>query len=105
MKKSPVILSIDTSDSKKVKLTLLLKGSQFSKITENNWISQSLLPAIEALLSENNIKITDLTEITVHTGPGSYTGLRVGISVANTLSYLLKIPINGKKDRLVIPDY
>ncbi|MFH1536127.1 MAG: hypothetical protein ABIC96_03620 [Patescibacteria group bacterium] len=35
--------------------------------------------------------------IEVETGPGSFTGLRVGVSVANALGFALNIPVNGKK--------
>ena len=36
-------------------------------------------------------------EIEVDRGPGSYTGIRVGVSVANALGFALNIPVNGKK--------
>ncbi len=38
-----------------------------------------------------------LKEIRVNTGPGSFTGLRVGASIANALGFLLKISVNSKK--------
>lgn len=105
MKKKSIILYINTSDNKKIEVAILADGKKISKTAENNWTSQMLLPLIEDLLKANKIELNDLTEIKVHTGPGSYTGLRVGVTVANTLSYLLKIPINGKKSQIVIPTY
>ena len=52
------------------------------------------------ILSEYSKKkartIKDITEIEVNLGPGSFTGLRVGGSVANALGWLLGIPVNGK---------
>ena len=56
--------------------------------------------------SSNKKTLEDLTEIEVETGPGSFTGLRVGISVANALGWALKIPVNDKKTgELVEPKY
>ncbi len=63
----------------------------------NQFGSQVLLPMIEKLLSKNRLEFKDLTAIEVETGPGSYTGLKVGVSVANALGYSLNIPVNGKE--------
>ena|SRR3990167_1318212 len=59
--------------------------------------SKELLPMIDNLLHQNNHKLSDLTAIAVFKGPGSYTGLRVGISVANSLAWSLNIPVIGVK--------
>ncbi len=58
--------------------------------------SQKLLPFIDELLKKSDKKIEDITEIEVNTGPGSFTGLRVGVSVANALGWVLDVPVNGK---------
>ncbi|CAN5318097.1 hypothetical protein BH10PAT1_BH10PAT1_3990 [soil metagenome] len=58
--------------------------------------SQKLLPFIEEVLKKNKLKTNDITEIKVNTGPGSFTGLRIGITIANTLGFVLGIPVNGK---------
>ncbi len=73
---------------------------------------------IEQILQQNKIKTTDLSAIAVSEGPGSYTGLRIGVSVAKGLCYGLKIPLiaiptlkamangainNVKKDALLCP--
>jgi len=50
---------------------------------------------IDKFLKENNVNLQDLKAITVFRGPGSFTGLRVGISIANTLAFVLEIPIFG----------
>lgn len=78
-------LTIDTSKIREATVTL---GS-FQKT------SHGLLPLIEEALRENNLTCADISEISVHTGPGSFTGLRVGLAVANTLGMLLTIPVNG----------
>ena len=49
----------------------------------------SLLPALDALLKEHNLTPKNIQEIYVSAGPGSFTGLRVGITVARTLGQML----------------
>lgn len=104
MRKS-VVLSIDTSKTQEISVGLIFDGKTKNKTAVNTWTSQKLLPLIAQILRENKLKLTDLTEIKLCTGPGSYTGLRVGAAVANTLSHILKIPVNGKRDQIVIPRY
>ncbi len=52
-----------------------------------------LVPMIDEILKENNIECQDLKEILVVNGPGSFTGIRLGVTVAKTLAYTLNIPI------------
>ncbi|MEX2013232.1 MAG: tRNA (adenosine(37)-N6)-threonylcarbamoyltransferase complex dimerization subunit type 1 TsaB, partial [Candidatus Levyibacteriota bacterium] len=59
--------------------------------------AQATLPLIEKILKEKNITLRDLNSIEVNTGPGSFTGIRVGISIANALAFILNIPVNGNK--------
>ena len=59
--------------------------------------SQKLLPFIDKTLKKNKFTMKDISEIEVNTGPGSFTGLRVGVAVANALGWALNIPVNGKK--------
>ena len=49
---------------------------------------------IDELFKENNLDIKDLTKIIVVNGPGSFTGIRIGLSIAKTMAYALKIDIN-----------
>ena len=98
------ILIIDTSDSEKTVVGLEIEGKKHiikgkSKILK----AQNVLPLIEKILKKYKLKPNDLTAIKVNTGPGSFTGLRVGVAVANTLAWALKIPVNGKSQ--VIPRY
>ena len=48
---------------------------------------------IEEILQENNLTVKDINAIAVSQGPGSYTGLRIGVSSAKGLSYSLDIPL------------
>lgn len=57
--------------------------------------SQFLLPELDRGLKSSGIVLTDLTHVVVGIGPGSYTGIRVGVIVAKTLAFSLKIPLIG----------
>lgn len=48
---------------------------------------------IDELLQENNLKIADFDAIAVSMGPGSYTGLRIGVSTAKGLAYAADLPL------------
>jgi tRNA threonylcarbamoyladenosine biosynthesis protein TsaB len=58
-------------------------------------LSKILVPAIDELLSKTGLKMKELDGIVVTTGPGSFTGGRIGISVAKGLSMGLNIPVVG----------
>lgn len=92
------ILFIDTSSSKEASVTLREDRGAFCVTSDATKLkSQVLLLLIDKVLEDNEISLRDLTGIEVNLGPGSFTGLRVGVSVGNTLAFALKIPINGNK--------
>ena len=103
-----MILHINTKDQKEISVALRdAQGKLIKSLSaQNKFGSQVLLPLIIKLLnrtynpglsSQNQSGIGKLKEIEVKTGPGSFTGLRVGVAVANALGFALNIPINGKK--------
>lgn len=93
-----MILWINTSDRKKIEVGLKEGGELVkTKSTENDFGSQVLLNLITEILRENNLQFKDLKSIEIEKGPGSYTGLKVGASVANALGFSLDIPVNNKK--------
>jgi|SRR3989338_9251129 len=93
-----MVLFIDTKDQKTVKVSLKDNGKLVGELeSENEYGSQVLLPLIQKLLDRKKMVSKDLDGIEVETGPGSFTGLRVGVSVANALGFSLGIPVNGKK--------
>ncbi len=57
--------------------------------------SELLMPHIDKLLKMAGIKKTELKAVAVSIGPGSFTGLRIGLATAKTLAYALQIPIVG----------
>lgn len=87
-------LYIDTSDNKKT--IVGLDSDRIEKPTGEDK-SQQVLLLIDQILKEHKKTLAEITEIQVETGPGSFTGLRVGVAVANALGWALKIPVNGKK--------
>lgn len=93
-----VILFIDTSNNKEVKVGLEINGEKFLiEQAIDHRKAQAVLPLVEKLLQEHSLSLQDITAIEVNPGPGSFTGVRVGVTIANTLGFLLKIPVNGKE--------
>ena len=56
-------------------------------------IANTIMPLIRESFNEINFDIKDIDKIFVTIGPGSFTGIRVGITVAKTISYCLNIPL------------
>ena len=57
--------------------------------------SVQLMPEMAEILSESKINKEEITDIVVAEGPGSYTGLRIGVTVAKTLAYALNTNLYG----------
>jgi tRNA threonylcarbamoyladenosine biosynthesis protein TsaB len=93
------ILYIDTSDNKCAKVRLQAEDKVFVRQTdaEVHNRSQETLSLIQQILKEADISLTDIDKINVVKGPGSFTGLKVGVTIANTLSFCLQRPVNDKK--------
>lgn len=98
-------LIIDTTEPTETTIKLQL-DKRIDKITEENIPkSQITLVLIDKILKKNKINPTDIDEIEVNTGPGSFTGTRVGVAIANALGFGLDIKVNGKKSKIVEPKY
>ncbi|XYY60092.1 tRNA (adenosine(37)-N6)-threonylcarbamoyltransferase complex dimerization subunit type 1 TsaB [Bacillus velezensis] len=53
------------------------------------------MPAVNSLLKDCGLTPQDLTKIAVAKGPGSYTGVRIGVTLAKTLAWSLKLPVSA----------
>ncbi len=77
---------------------LEIDGKKVSFEQKNEFLkSQALLPLIEKALKKQKLSVADIGAIRINPGPGSFTGLRVGVAVANALGWTLGIPVNGRK--------
>ena len=91
------ILNIETS-SKNCSVCLSSKGNlvtSFDLEDEAYRHSELLTSSIQNILSENNLDVSGLSAVSVGIGPGSFTGLRIGLSVAKGLCYPHNINLIG----------
>lgn len=95
LRKTTII--IDTSGSEVIHVALETIGGKRHELKKpvSQSKAQEVLPMIEKLLIEQKLTFDDVSEIRVNTGPGSYTGIRVGIAIANMLGFILSVPVNG----------
>jgi tRNA threonylcarbamoyladenosine biosynthesis protein TsaB len=86
-------LRSDTSDAE-----LHLLREDGSSAAKCRWqagreLANQLPGAIEKFLAQHTVTWSDLTGVLVFRGPGSFTGLRIGVTVANTLAYAQNVPV------------
>lgn len=97
-------LYLDTSTPE----TILKLDDQVYTWHSGNDLAETLLEHIHQKLQENHKTWHDLTEIEYMSGPGSFTGLRIGAAIVNSLSQELNIPLKdhkGKKYQVIVPNY
>lgn len=94
---APWILAIDTGTSEIVVAGGNLDGSVILVIRQPAGYrhGELLLSTVERLLAETGLRREHLRGIVVGTGPGAFTGLRVGLATAKTLAHALGLPIVG----------
>lgn len=87
-------LYIDTSSSF-LYAAILENDNIISKVCEDygQSLSEIALPKIAAMFEENNINPKEIDKIIVVNGPGSFTGIRIGITIAKVYAWSLKIKI------------
>lgn len=76
---------------------VLQKGKEIrSKVlSSTSHHNETMLPAVDELLKENNISVNDLNQLGVIVGPGSFTGIRVGIATIKAFRDCLNVPAKG----------
>lgn len=90
-----LILNIETA-TKNCSVGLSKNGEVLlvKEVAEQNFShAEKLHVFIEEVFADANLKLTDLSAIAVSQGPGSYTGLRIGVSAAKGLCYALSVPL------------
>lgn len=86
-----MILFIDSTNNQK---TIVKIGDHEFVREVDSPRDQDVFGLLTSSFEKINLKPSDITEIVVNTGPGSFTGTRIGVSIANALGYALKIPVN-----------
>jgi len=87
-------LFIDTHD-KNVLMILYKDGKIINKenLETKNKHSEVAMPTIDKLLKDVNVDVSELGNVIVVNGPGSFTGVRIAVTIAKTIAYALPIPI------------
>lgn len=78
-------VALATADTLLAEITLQTKKTH----------SELLMPHIDKILSMAQVSKADIKAVAVSIGPGSFTGLRIGLATAKTLAYALKVPLVG----------
>ena len=71
-------------------------------------LAEQIFAFLRDKLLENHADWSDISEITYFSGPGSFTGLRIGAALVNTLADQLQIPLydhHGVRHKIILPDY
>jgi len=92
---SAKLLAIDTS-TEQCSVAVLRDGSLSARESqESKSHARVLLPMVDKLLRSANMELLDLDAILVGLGPGSFTGVRIGVSIAQGLAYGVECPLLG----------
>lgn len=87
-------LFLDTSSSRVIIACVEDKNIIFNiNLKNDNNLSNRLIVLIDECLKEHKLCVNDINKIYVVNGPGSFTGIRCGVTVAKTMAYLLNIEI------------
>lgn len=95
-----IILSLKTDQT----LAEIALFKDAKKLDEIKWqahrsLADTIHLKIKELLEKNNLDLQKIEGIVCFEGPGSFTGLRIGLTVANTLAYSLDCPIVAQKGK------
>lgn len=89
-------LGIDTANAP-LSVAIVKDGRVLAETVQNIKITHSVgaMPAVEELFAKANITPSQIDAVAVSEGPGSYTGVRIGVTIAKTLAWTLKKPLVG----------
>ncbi len=89
-----ITLCMDTSQSFLV-LALLKEDQVLASVQEVCWKRQSeeLFPQLIRLMEDNGVRTEDISEIVITSGPGSYTGVRIAMTVAKVFAAMKELPL------------
>lgn len=118
-----IILTIRT-DKPEAELGIYDSNKQVAYLTwqAHRELANTIHAEVEKILNKSSISLEDIEGIVCFKGPGSFTGLRIGLSVANALAYSLQVPViaaggenwikqgindiqAGKDNRIATPEY
>lgn len=85
-------LFLDSTDNSKV--IIRFDDKEFTNQVDSPR-NQDVFGFLISCLEKENFHQEDITEISVNPGPGSFTGTRIGVSIANALGFALGIKVNG----------
>ena len=92
------ILAIDTSSS--ICSTAILDDEVLidkNELNNGRTHSENLMPLIDELLKRNNITVKDINLLACSVGPGSFTGIRIGVASIKAIAEVLKIKDQEEK--------
>lgn len=89
----PIILAVDTS-AKPVSCALIKDGRILGSYYSHSGLthSQTLMPMVDHLLSVSAVTVDQLDAVAVNAGPGSFTGVRIGVSAVKGLAFTRDLP-------------
>lgn len=88
------ILAIETTGAKASIAIINEKKEVFEEISDRKLSHlQSLIPMMDILLEKCKLSITDVTHIAISEGPGSFTGIRIGMATGKALAQALDLPV------------
>ena len=94
MKQTPILLHIETATD--VCSVALSRGTEIIGLKEEaggNNHAKNLLPFVDEVLKQSGVRMSEINGVAVSIGPGSYTGLRIGVSTAKGIAYTAGIPV------------
>lgn len=91
-----MILAIDTSTSRCHVTILFEEETKHYSWESGRGLADGLIGYLRTCLAENGLTWADISGIAVCKGPGSFTGLRIGLTVCNTIAGSLQLPIVGE---------